>query len=164
MRVLVFAVLLITGFGINAQKMTTMKLTEREQVVELVNKLYYYTDEQNWEGLRNEVFTTNVHLNMTSLGGPDEETTAQAITDMWSEGFKDIDAVNHLGGNYIVDFDEGKVLAYATAHHYKKEATQGNTREFVGTYDLGIVKVDGQWRINAFKYNLKYMTGNIELK
>ena len=141
--------------------------TTREQIVETVNKLFIYTDEQLWELLQNEVFAQTVWLDMSSLNGPRENFTSRAICDMWQEGFKDLDAINHLGGNYLVtiqDSDIAKVKAYATATHYKASATQGQTREFVGTYDLGLIKQKGGWRINTFTYYLKYMSGNVALE
>jgi len=140
--------------------------TDYEKVTTLVNKLYVYTDEQNWSGLVDEVFTKEVNLDMTSLGGIAEKITSKAVTEMWASGFKGLDAINHLGGNYLIKTEEnkGEVYAYATATHYKADATEGTTRTFVGTYNLGIEKVNGEWRINNFKYNLRYMTGNIELK
>jgi len=141
--------------------------TDREQIVEVVNKLFVYTDQQEWAKLQNEVFTEEIHLDMSSLGGPNENKSGKEVCEMWDEGFKDLDAVNHLGGNYLVTLTgEGKasVFAYATATHYKDSATQGKTREFVGTYHLGLTKTGNGWHINTFKYNLKYVNGNMDLK
>lgn len=141
-------------------------MTARESIIEIVNRLFIYTDEQNWEGLINEVFTRNVHLDMTSLGGEAIDTTASNICSIWNEGFKDLDAVNHLSGNYLIKIiseKEAKVFAYATATHYKSNAKNGRTREFVGTYDIKVEFTKNGWRINKLKYNLKYMTGNMTL-
>ena len=141
--------------------------SQREQIVETVNKLFVYTDSQQWEALQQQVFAAKVHLDMSSLGGPVDEFASGAICDMWSEGFKDLDAINHLGGNYIVNIQSAgtaSVLAYATATHYKKSAKQGTTREFVGTYDLGLKNTENGWRIDSFTYKLKYMQGNLELE
>ena len=143
------------------------EFSQREQIVETVNKLFVYTDSQQWEGLQREVFAVLVNLDMSSLGGPVDEFTSGAICDMWKEGFKDLDAINHLGGNYIVNIHgngTANVLAYATATHYKQSAKKGTTREFVGTYDLGLANTEGGWRIESFTYNLKYMQGNLELE
>lgn len=142
-------------------------MTEREQLVELVNKLFIYTDEQAWNLLQGEVFTEHVYLDMTAMGGTASELTAKAICQMWSEGFKDLDAVNHLGGNYLVERiadDEAKVFAYATATHFKAAASAGKTREFIGKYDLKMKRTPQGWRIYSFVYYLKYATGNLELK
>ena len=142
------------------------EFSQREQIVETVNKLFVYTDNRNWEGLQREVFETEVDFDIRSLGGPHEKFTSEAICDMWQDGLKDIDAVNHLGGNYLVTiYDSGtaSVYAYATATHYKEKAKNGNTREFVGTYDLKLANGQSGWRINAFKYQLKYIQGNLDL-
>lgn len=139
---------------------------DRLQITELVNKLYVYTDEQQWDKLHNQVFTENVWLDMESLGGPKQTMKASEITGMWSQAYAEIDAVNHLAGNYIIDIhgQNAEVFAYATATQYKKDAQEGSTRDFVGTYNFKATKLNGQWRLNSFQYNLKFMTGNIEFK
>jgi|SRR6187200_2196989 len=137
----------------------------REEIVETVNKLFVYTDSQEWEKLQNEVFTHEVDFDMSSIGGEKKEMTSKAICELWKNGFKDIDCVNHLAGNYIVTIQDttATVFAYATATHYKESASKGKTREFVGTYDIGLLKPGIGWRIYKFKYDLKYSTGNIDL-
>lgn len=142
-------------------------MTNREMIVEIVNKLFIYTDSQQWNMLQTEVFDATVFLDMSSMGGEAKNLTSKQICDMWEEGFKDLDAVNHLGGNYLVNFttsSEAAVFAYATATHYKAEARKGNTRDFVGTYDLKLRSLPEGWRIVSFVYNLKYAIGNLELK
>lgn len=144
-----------------------MAMTEREKIVETVNKLFIYTDEQNWDGLQEEVFTVTVFLDMTSLGGTDSNVTSADICDMWKDGFKDLDAVNHLAGNYIVKIindQSAEVFAYATATHFKESAKNGTTREFVGTYNLKLSNSGMGWRIYSMKYNLKYTQGNMLLE
>lgn len=138
----------------------------RDEIVETVNKLFVYTDTQNWLALQNEVFTPNVRFDMSSLGGENREMTAAEICESWEKGFENIDAVNHLAGNYLVDIqnNSANVFAYATATHYKKDAAKGTVREFVGTYSLQLVKTGEGWRIDAFQYNLKYAAGNINFE
>jgi hypothetical protein len=34
----------------------------------------------------------------------------------------------------------------------------------VGSYDLHLVKDDGGWKIDEFKFNLKFMEGNRDLE
>lgn len=141
-------------------------MTTREQIIESINKLFIYTDSQNWTGLEDEVFDKRVFLDMTSLGGTASELDSSKISAMWKEGFKDLDAINHLGGNYIVELisdETAKVFAYATATHFKETAKNGKTREFVGTYDFKLRKMNDNWKIYSFIYHLKYMTGNLSL-
>ena len=141
-------------------------MTTRENIVETINKLFIYTDSKNWIGLQEEVFSEIVFLDMTSLGGSAEEMSSKSICDIWNEGFKNIDHVNHLAGNYLVTIKtekEASVFAYATATHFKESAKNGKTREFVGTYDFNLRLINDSWKINSFTYNLKYLVGNIEL-
>ena len=137
----------------------------REQIIEVVNKLFVYTDYQEWDKLQNEVFTEQLYFDMASLGGEAKATTAKEVCAMWRTGFEGLNAVNHLAGNYLVRMngDTADVFAYATATHYKSTATLGKTREFVGSYNLHLIKTDNGWRIDIFKYNLKYSGGNLTL-
>lgn len=145
--------------------MTMEHFTLREQIVEVINKLFVYTDHQQWDKLQKEVFTETVFFDMSSLGGDVGEKTAHGICEEWAEGFKDLDAVQHLAGNYLVtvNTDSVDVFAYATATHYKESATRGKTRDFVGSYNLHLVHKDKSWKINRFKYQLKYVIGNVDL-
>jgi hypothetical protein len=141
--------------------------TKREAVIETINKLFVYTDSRQWQKLMEEVFTEEVLFDMSSLGaGPATRMKSRAICDMWAKGFDGIDHVHHQSGNFIVDFNaegEADVLCYAIAIHYKKAARQGNTREFVGSYTLHTSFTDDGWRIDSFRYDLKYIAGNTDL-
>jgi hypothetical protein len=141
-------------------------MTTREEIIETINKLFIYTDYREWEKLQSEVFTKKVHLDMSSMGADPANTTAKKICRQWEEGFRGLDAVNHLAGNYLVTFDgdQAKVFAYATATHYRESAIKGKTREFVGSYDFHLVKTEEGWRIDRFKYSLKYTGGNMTLE
>lgn len=139
--------------------------TVREEITEIVNKLFVYTDYQKWQELQAEVFSGVVDFDMSSLGGEVKKLKSAEICQMWKDGFAGLDAVNHLAGNYIIEVRESDafVFAYSTATHYKASATQGKTREFVGSYEIKLAIEASGWRINGFKYNLKFATGNLDL-
>jgi hypothetical protein len=141
--------------------------TTREQIIETVNRLFVYTDYREWQKLQTEVFTPTVHFDMSSLGaGAAKDLAAGEICAMWETGFAGIDAVHHHSGNFLVTVngEAATVFCYAIASHYKAAATQGHTREFVGSYDLGLQRTADGWRISSFRYNVKYTSGNMELK
>ena len=142
-------------------------LTEREQIVETVNKLFVYTDNQEWIKLQEEVFTANLELDMVSMGAEKpENTTSREICYRWEKAFAELDFIHHQAGNYIVTIHgyEATVYAYSIASHYREAAKKGKTREFIGSYDLHLIKNQSGWRIDKFKYNLKYSTGNMTLE
>ncbi len=141
--------------------------TTREQLIEIVNKLFVYTDSREWQKLQEEIFAKKVLFDMSSLGaGEATEKTAADICSMWDAGFKGIDAIHHQSGNFLVTATENtaSVFCYAIASHYKASATQGKTREFVGSYDTGLSLTGNGWRITAFKYTVKYTSGNVSLE
>ena len=142
-------------------------MSTREQIIEVCNRLFVYTDYREGDKLKAEVFAGQVLFDMSSMGaGAPATMTADAICQAWEEGFKGLDAVHHLAGNYLVTIREhdADVFCYANASHYKKNAQQGHTRGFVGSYRLHLSKGGDGWRIDRFKYELKYAEGNLEFK
>ena len=143
--------------------------SKREEIVEVANKLFIYTDEQLWDKLVAEVFKEKVFFDMASAGGgAPTEMKSSDICAMWETGFKGIDYIHHQAGNHIVMFDKDEfnadVICYAMASHYKNAAAGEKSRTFTGSYDLHFVLTDLGWRIDGFKYNLKYVSGNVQLE
>lgn len=138
-------------------------LNDKIELTELANKLFMYTDSRDWQKLIEDVFTEHVDFDMSSAGGgAPQNLKAGEICKIWKHGFHDIDAVHHQAGHYLITINEftAEIYAYAVATHYKKSATKGNTRTFVGSYNLQAIQLNDGWRLNAFKYNLKYIDGN----
>jgi len=146
--------------------MEIQQIADKQELTELANKLFMYTDAQQWEKLLSEVFVENVWIDMSSAGAGDPlMMPATAVCEMWRKGFVDLDAVHHQAGHYLVtvNADVAAIYGYAVATHYKKSATKGNSRNFVGSYDLLASLTPVGWRLSQFKYNLKYIDGNLSL-
>jgi len=86
--------------------------------------------------------------------------------DSWDKGLKPLKAVHHQAGNYIVTVsgDQADAFCYGIASHYLPTKSGRNTRTFVGSYDFHLIKNDGVWWIDRFKFNLKYLDGNPDLE
>lgn len=142
-------------------------VADKIEVEELANKLFMYTDAREWHKLEIEVFSPDVWFDMTSAGGGEPKyIPASEICAMWKEGFANLDAVHHQAGHYLisVDANDANIFGYAIALHYRKAAKKGNTRSFVGSYDLKAVRGTKGWRLSQFKYNLKFIDGNSTLE
>jgi len=139
--------------------------SERDEVLEIIHKLFWYTDQQDWEKLQAEVFSDLVFIDMSSMKGPSEEMRAADICALWASGFEGIDVVHHTCSNHLVEIQDhtATVLLYGTATHYKSGAVNGNTREITGTYDIRLMKHGFGWRIYEFTFRLQFQTGNISL-
>jgi len=142
------------------------QLIGQNDVIAAANRLFICTDDRDWPCVRN-VFAPEVLFDMTSLaGGQPGKKTPQQITDMWEQGLKSVQAIHHQAGNYQVAIrgNEADLFCYGIAYHYLPNPTNQNTRVFVGSYDLHLVKGDAGWKIDRFKFNLKFIDGNKDLE
>jgi len=142
------------------------ELVEKEAVVETITRLFVSTDRRDWEAVRS-CLADRVMFDMSSLGGAEAaEVDARSIIEGWEKGLRELKAVHHQAGNFLIELDGDRATAfcYAIASHYLPNASGQNTRVFVGSYDFGMEKTTGRWRIDAFRFNLKYIDGNRQLE
>ncbi|WP_159844200.1 nuclear transport factor 2 family protein [Nocardia sp. CY41] len=139
-------------------------LADRLAIVEVITKMFVYTDQKRWEELSAEVFTPTVDFD-GGFGGSVGERAATDIIADWRSGLADLDGVHHQSGNHLIDLDgdAARVHADAIAVHVKNAATEGKTRTFVGSYSLGVERTMDGWRVNRFHYHLKVIDGNADL-
>jgi hypothetical protein len=141
-------------------------LIDKNQIIETVNRLFIYTDNRDWPRVR-ALFAPRVVFDMTSLGGGAPVTISpREITDGWDKGLRALEAIHHQTGNYLVEIkgDEAFVFCYGVAWHYLSNRTNRNTRTFVGSYDVHLTAGGGEWKIDKFKFNLKFIDGNPDLE
>ncbi len=141
------------------------QLLEQQHIIDVVNQLFIQTDNRNWEDVE-KCFAENVLFDMTSLaGGEPANLTPKQISAAWDSGLKGLEAIHHQTGNYVVSIkgNGADVFCNGVASHYKQNASGINTRTFVGSYNFNLTKNNSKWKIDAFKFNLKYMDGNSDL-
>lgn len=140
-------------------------LLEKDKIIETINTLFICTDNRDWEVVEN-CFADKIHFDMTSVGAEKVEVLEpKQITKMWEEGLGSLDAIHHQAGNYKVEIRDNKAITfcYGIASHFKKNNSEKNTRTFVGSYNFHLSKIDKDWKIDSFKFNMKYVDGNINL-
>ena len=141
-------------------------LMEKDKVKEVVNRLFISTDNRDWATVK-QLFAADVSFDVTSMVGGDPVTLSpQQIVASWEKGLKSLKAIHHQAGNYIVNVKhmQADVFCYGTASHYLPNKTNQNTRIFVGSYNFHLVKNGENWQIDKFKFNLKYIDGNLNLE
>jgi hypothetical protein len=142
------------------------ELIEKSRIADVVNTLFVATDARDWERVR-ACFEVEVEFDMTSLaGGEPLRLTPDAIADAWQTGLAPIESVQHQTGNLSIAWRETEASAtcYGTAYHHRRTRSGRNTRTFVGSYDFRLKLRDGRWRIDLFRFNLKFVEGNLELE
>lgn len=140
-------------------------LLDRQSITELINTLFISVDNRDWAAAR-DCLADSVHFDVTSLGAPAPmELAPEQITSAWESGLAPIEVVHHQSGNFLirVDGDRAECFCYGTAFHYRRVRSGNNTRRFVGSYDYRVARVDGRWRITQFKFNAKFIDGNLNL-
>ena len=141
-------------------------MSDRSDIIEAITNLFIATDERNWSRVRH-CFATHVTFDMTSLaGGAPATLTPEQIAEGWEQGLRPIQSVHHQAGNFIVRLgsDEAEAFCYAIAYHYRPVKSGNNTRVFVGSYDFHFVRSFEVWKIDGFKFNLKFIDGNKDLE
>jgi len=140
---------------------------ERVSVEEVVTRLFIETDRRDW-GAVQACFGPSVLFDMTSIaGGRPATLSPEEITSGWDSGLRALDHIHHQAGNFLIDVRGGQatVFCYGIAIHHKKTASGRDTRMFVGSYDVTLrQQPGGGWVIDAFRFNLKFTDGNLELE
>ena len=106
-------------------------------------------------------------FDMSSMGGPEPAlVAAESIIEGWEKGLRALKAIHHQSGNFLAELDGERATAfcYGIASLYLPNLSGQNTRTYVGSYDFGLEKQSGRWRISAFRFNLKYIDGNRQLE
>jgi hypothetical protein len=141
-------------------------LLDRERVAAVINQLFVATDQRDWPRVA-ACLAPVVTFDMASVGGgPAMQLTPQQITAGWEAGLAPIDAVHHQTGNFSIECGEAEADAacYGVAYHYRRTSSGKDTRVFVGSYDVHLRRLEGAWKIDLFRFNLKFIEGNRELE
>ena len=168
---LIFVISACANFTNNRSSESEMMITyenlwEKDKVKEAINRLFISTDNRDWDTV-SQLFAPEVLFDMTSMvGGKPIMLTPQEIVGSWEKGLKPLKAIHHQAGNYIVHVNEKQadVFCYGIASHFLPNKTNQNTRIFVGSYDFHLIKNGEEWQIDKFKFNLKYIDGNLNLE
>lgn len=142
------------------------RVLAEDAVIAKANDLFLCTDRKDWQCVK-DVFAPQVLFDMTSIAGGQPATlTGEQIASAWEKGLRDIVAVHHQAGNYQVAIrgNEADLFCYGIAYHYLPNLTERNTRTFVGSYNMHLVRSNSSWKIDRFKFNLKFIDGNKDLE
>jgi 3-phenylpropionate/cinnamic acid dioxygenase small subunit len=142
------------------------QISQQNEIIDIINSLFIYTDQKDWKNVM-KCLADEVLFDMTSIaGGQPAKIPSQQIVKGWEEGLKKIQQVHHQAGNYRVSLtgDGADVFCYGIAFHYLPNSSNNNTRTFIGSYDFHLQKAGSAWKIDKFKFNLKFIDGNKDLE
>ena len=139
------------------------ELVAKDEVREAVHALFAATDARDWPRVR-ACFGPMVQLDIGQ--GPAARVPARDIVAAWEKELAPLEALHHQVGNLDVKVlgPEARATCYGIAYHYLPNKTGRNTRVFVGTYDLHLFRLQGAWRVDEFRFAMKFVDGNAELE
>jgi SnoaL-like domain len=142
-------------------------LRERQEIEDVVVRLFVATDRHDWASVE-ACLADMVILDMASLaGGEPLHLKPIDVIAAWKRGLEPIDQVHHQVGNFQIDVDGNRATAfcYGVAYHHRENiSSPSKSRTFVGSYDVHLTRSDAKWRIDLFRFNLKFIEGNRELE
>ena len=141
-------------------------LVAKDRITSCLHQLFISTDRRDWVGAR-ACFADTVRFDMTSLaGGEPLDLTPHQITDAWAAALNAIDHVHHQVGNLEIKVldDRATAFCYGIALHHRPVPSGNNIRRFVGTYDFELRASKRGWLISLFRFNAKFVDGNLELE
>lgn len=145
----------------------TDRLVERQEVEDVVVRLFVATDRRDWASVES-CLADMVILDMTSMtGGEPLHLKPADVASAWRLGLASIDYVHHQIGSFQTDVtgNRAAVFLYGIAfHHRGKISSRSKTRTYVGSYDVHLTRTNAVWRIDLFRFNLKFIEGNRELE
>ena len=151
---------------INEEKMefNIQKLTDEQEIRQLTDLLFIYTDQKDWSAATNLFVKGDIEVDMSSLvGGKPEQMTAAKLFAGFNIGLHSGKISHHMTTNFLITL-RGK-YAELTAHGYAwnnllNYKGGSDLWETWGNYRLSFEKIDGAWKMNAFRYYAKYNRGN----
>lgn len=135
------------------------------EVTNTICRFFAAVDRCDWDAVR-ALMTEPFHVDYSSYTGdaPSEVSPAD-LTGRWAGSLPYFDAVHHQIGNLIVelDGDAAAVQCHGMASHFIADHPDGDIQFIVGTYDLGLTKTGGAWKLSSMRFNFKYASGNSNL-
>lgn len=131
----------------------------------IVRRRYEYAlgiDTRDW-GLLRSIFTDEIEMDFSSYSG---QPGAKVLADDWVNGvkvlFTGLDATQHVMTNPIVDVDgdRGRLRMYMKAEHFLLNDSGSDDFALGGYYEDRLVKVAGEWKIEAVTLTLLWNRGN----
>lgn len=145
-----------------------MALLDRHIVHDLVTRLFVKTDARDWEGVRS-CLASRVHFDMSSAGaGPARVWTREEVSERWKTALAPLDSTHHQIGSVVVELDEERqeatVVCHGIAFHHREDRGGPETRMFVGCYTFHVRQERHSWKVDAVRFDLRFVEGGSALE
>jgi hypothetical protein len=124
------------------------RLLDEHEIVDVMNAYTTALDTKDW-GLLESCFTPDGDADFGNLAGVGALDSPQALVDLCRGALQDLQATQHLQGNYLVevDGDTAQASCYFQANHFLEGAPGGNVFTVWGKYRDRFVRTGDGWKI-----------------
>ncbi|AGB38730.1 nuclear transport factor 2 family protein [Natronococcus occultus] len=128
------------------------ELLDKQAISELIHKLLYLSDENDWDA-GFELVTDDV-IAETPYGSADGKDDFRELSE---EIFAEFQFSRHMLHNGLIEIDGGK----ATGKWYGEIpilTTDGEAEWILGIYEHEFRRVDGEWKLSKYTFDPTYVT------
>jgi hypothetical protein len=139
-------------------------LQDAKEIVDVMNAYTTALDTRDWD-LLGSCFTPDGDADFGNIAGVGALDTPQAVVDLCRGALQNLQATQHLQGNYVVDVDGDSAVAscYLQASHFMEGAPGGGVFTVWGKYTDRFVRTGDGWKIKHRELRSIYSGGNLNL-
>jgi hypothetical protein len=139
-------------------------LSDAREIIDVINQYTTALDTKNWEMLE-ATMTPDGQADFGNLSAVGVLDSPQALVDTCRRSLQDLDATQHLQGNYVVEVtgDTAKASCYLQASHWAEGLPGGNQFVVWAKYRDDFVRTENGWRIKMRHLETIHTGGNQNL-
>lgn len=144
--------------------MSTASLQDRLDVIEVVNRFGWHTDQHEWDEL-STVLAEDLDLDYSAVFGVEPGTAARTdVLAQWEKLFSRV-RTQHMITNHIVDVDGDKATCRAHFHAQHVADVRHGDSQFLlaGHYRFGLARTENGWRITSVVVTPIWSRGNLTI-
>jgi len=138
---------------------------EEQKIINIIINIFNGSDKHDWDLVLN-CFYYEVFLDYFSLSKkPGGKVKPADVVKGWSGFLPRFTFTHHTITNFEISIEGANAAAFCKGYalHHIPGAEGGDTWTIIGTYDLKLIKVSDQWKVNSLIFNLLYEDGNKNL-
>jgi hypothetical protein len=132
-----------------------------EKTIQTITNIFEGADQRDWKKVKDS-FADEVLLDYYSMNGsPVVWLSSSKIIEAWKSILPGFDLTHHQVSQFKVDEQDGiiKVHFFGKADHF----INNECWRVEGTYDVELIWVADNFRVNKFKFNLQKQSGDTTL-
>jgi SnoaL-like domain len=144
-----------------AAGMTSADVIAQMETKAVIDTLFVNVDQKDWKATRS-LFTQNVAIDFTSLGGGKATIPSDDLVGAWTKNLYKDKLSLHMTSNHQIKVTGNRAEAYlhGYAHNKLVSATGSDIWQTWGKYRINLERTGAGWKINTLEYFAQHNEGN----